>query len=466
MVNISLFSPPQGDYTSRAAELARQKKLADMLIEMSQQEMPVSTAGGITAPVSPYGALAKALTSFGGSYLSGRAEEGEKELQKQDREMVKTALENYYTQPDTKQLALSDVPAAPVNLGLDLPRLPGQGTSDQIVAAPLNLPGVSRAEVKTVPGRETTPQEQMQKLAQLLDGGETSRSMYNALMPQVMKRQEADIQERRDRTMPKYMAVGARGVVDVGPGSPTRGQIIGAPPPERPDLSPISRLLAERTALPPGDPRIPALDAAINLATTRAPGVNVNVGSEKPFSQALGTGAANILEASSAAARSAVQTLGTVKQIKEAINSGKATAGPGTTALQFFRQISGNDPQTLQATRATIQGLAQLTLNSRGKLKGQGTITDYETKLLERAVSGDIDNLSLPEIGTIVGVAERGAKNEIKINSENVNRARAIPGSGDIVNFYSVSEPSDALPAAQQPKAKIWRWNPEKGVME
>ena len=147
------------------------------------------------------------------------------------------------------------------------------------------------------------------------------------------------------------------------------------------------------------------------------------------------------MEQSSQAARNAVKTLGIVNQMKQAINSGNVTAGPGTTALQFFGQIAGNDPKKLQATRATIQGLAQLTFNAREKLKGSGSISDTETRLLEKAASGDIDSLSVPEISTIIDVAERAAKIEIKINNENVQRARNIPGSGDIVNFYYVSEP-------------------------
>ena len=91
---VSLFAP--GDYTSREAEITRLQKLADMLSQMSQQEIPVSTAGGITAPVSPYSALAKALTSFGGSYLAGKAAADEAALKKSDQEMAQSVFKNFY----------------------------------------------------------------------------------------------------------------------------------------------------------------------------------------------------------------------------------------------------------------------------------------------------------------------------------------------------------------------------------
>jgi len=95
---VSLFAPSTaapGDYTSRAAELARQQKLADMLSQMSQQEIPVSTAGGISAPVSPYSALAKALTGFGGSYLAGKAAADEAALKKSGNEQLVKAISEF-----------------------------------------------------------------------------------------------------------------------------------------------------------------------------------------------------------------------------------------------------------------------------------------------------------------------------------------------------------------------------------
>ena len=97
---VSLFAP--GDYTSREAEITRLQKLADMLSQMSQQEIPVSTAGGITAPVSPYSALAKALTSFGGSYLAGKSAADEAALRQSDNAHAAEVLANFLYKPGTQ----------------------------------------------------------------------------------------------------------------------------------------------------------------------------------------------------------------------------------------------------------------------------------------------------------------------------------------------------------------------------
>ena len=94
---ISLFKSDDapGDYTTRKASLARQQKLADMLSQMGAQEQAVSTAGGIIAPMSPMGALARGLTSFGGSYLSGRAAADEAALKKAGSEELAKAVAQF-----------------------------------------------------------------------------------------------------------------------------------------------------------------------------------------------------------------------------------------------------------------------------------------------------------------------------------------------------------------------------------
>jgi len=99
---MALFSlTKDDDYASRKAAIARQEKLAEMLSQMGAQEQAVSTAGGIAAPVSGMGALARGLTSFGGSYLSGKAAADEAALKKEQGESRAKALELYFQNPDT-----------------------------------------------------------------------------------------------------------------------------------------------------------------------------------------------------------------------------------------------------------------------------------------------------------------------------------------------------------------------------
>ena len=43
----------------------------------------------------------------------------------------------------------------------------------------------------------------------------------------------------------------------------------------------------------------------------------------------------------------------------------------------------------IENTRQTIRGLAEFTISVRKKLKGQGQITEYEQKTLQKAYSGE-----------------------------------------------------------------------------
>jgi hypothetical protein len=200
---------------------------------------------------------------------------------------------------------------------------------------------------------------------------------------------------------------------------------------------------------PDGTPNQAYQQYELSKAATGRPVTNLSVNTDRSFGSQLGGNAASILNTSYTAAQGGLQTIDTANQIRHALDTGKVSAGPGATAIQTMNQVFGGDPQKLVATRQTIQGLAKLALSARGALKGQGQISDYEGKLLLKASSGDIDSMSVPEIRAITDVADRAARIAIKQNEVNVNRARNVPGSNNVVDFYTVPMP----PAYQPPKA-------------
>ena len=166
---ISLFAPSavaSGDYSAQAAEYARQQKLADMLSQMGAQEQAVSTAGGITAPVSPMGALARGLTSFGGAYLSGKAAGDQAALKKAETADALAQIGKLYTLPDTTGLVPSTAPAGttstPFTVGM--PTLPGQKPSDVSATANLDLPNAPGVQTATIPGGARPYADQLKML--------------------------------------------------------------------------------------------------------------------------------------------------------------------------------------------------------------------------------------------------------------------------------------------------------------
>jgi len=134
---VSLTKPNEddSDYTTRSAAVARQQKLAEALSQMGAQEQSVSTAGGITAPVSGMGALARGLTSFGGAYLSGKAAADEAALKKaQETDTSNTIAEAIkaggpqYKLDTVDKSALADIPGAATSAGGITP-MPADGNA-------------------------------------------------------------------------------------------------------------------------------------------------------------------------------------------------------------------------------------------------------------------------------------------------------------------------------------------------
>lgn len=175
---------------------------------------------------------------------------------------------------------------------------------------------------------------------------------------------------------------------------------------------------------------------------------NVSVNTEKSFlgnmAEAVGKGVAG----ASDQARAAVGTINTVNQIREAMDTGKVIAGPGTTARVFLGQVGqvigvgGKDAnEQLTNTRQAIQGLAQLELDAAQQMRGQGQITEAERAIIRRAASGDIDGMTGPELRTLMNSLERTARSKIATNRSNVERLNTNPNARSFSDFMSVPEP-------------------------
>ena len=71
----------------------------------------------------------------------------------------------------------------------------------------------------------------------------------------------------------------------------------------------------------------------------------------------------------------------------------------------------GDKEQKINATRFLIQGLSEMALNARETLTGQGSVSNYEGELLQRARGGDI-NFTAGELTAILDVSSRAAKQQ------------------------------------------------------
>jgi hypothetical protein len=149
------------------------------------------------------------------------------------------------------------------------------------------------------------------------------------------------------------------------------------------------------------------------------------------------------LESSFASAQSSEERMRTVQSIKPILDLPLIT-GPGATPQMFLSQVANkmygvSNEETLANTRQLITGLSELSLSSRGALKGQGTITEGEGALLVKAKSAP-ESLTVPEYKRLFTLFEKQDKRAIEQHEDIRKRAEkaGIPN----IDFWRVEAPS------------------------
>jgi len=176
------------------------------------------------------------------------------------------------------------------------------------------------------------------------------------------------------------------------------------------------------------------------------PTTNINVSATtSPAGKSLAAPIGQRAEASLVKAEGAADIMNTANTVREALNTGNVIAGPGAGIRTKFAQVlelaGVGDKEKLTATRTAIQGMADLTLQSRAELKGQGQITDAETKLLERARSGDIADMTIAELQTVVNVSQRLAGRLRSNHQTLMDTMKNDPAAADVYKYYTPTAP-------------------------
>jgi hypothetical protein len=187
---------------------------------------------------------------------------------------------------------------------------------------------------------------------------------------------------------------------------------------------------------------------AIEEANLKAPrnNTNVNVNMPKEMNQALIGVATKAFgtsqEKATSAAASITNSQGMIDLLKRDAN--KIYSGPGASARLFIDQISGRNPEKVIATRQIIKGLAEETVQSRGLFKGQGPISDLEQRSAEKARSGNIDSLTIPELNAVLTGNQKINRAVIARHKERSEKFKTALKSGDpadVIGIFDVDEP-------------------------
>ena len=169
-----------------------------------------------------------------------------------------------------------------------------------------------------------------------------------------------------------------------------------------------------------------------------------------------------MMKDSQIAADAAVKQVHAANTIDKALENGNIITGPAANARLTLTQwgdalgLGGADQKAkLENTRSVLQGLAQLTLQGRQQMRGQGAITESESKLAERALSGDL-SMSPTELRVLTNAARRAGQYVHQEHQRKVQAMSANPDYSPMVPFYAVPDMPQQPASPQAPAAGGW----------
>jgi hypothetical protein len=170
-----------------------------------------------------------------------------------------------------------------------------------------------------------------------------------------------------------------------------------------------------------------------------------------------------IMKEAQGIAQAAVKTEDSANRIIQAVDSNKLITGTGANVRLNVAQIAdtvgiggASLKEKIGNTRQTMQGLAELTLQGRQQMRGQGAITESESKLAERAISGDI-SFTPTEIKQLANAAKRSANYAYNTYESKLNEMAKNPDTAGLVPYYQVPKiaPLSAMPSQSDIDAEI-----------
>ena len=142
-------------------------------------------------------------------------------------------------------------------------------------------------------------------------------------------------------------------------------------------------------------------------------------------------------------AQGAVAMFDSADRIQKALDSGKVSAGPLTTQIQTVKQlvqkVGGGSDDGIRQTRQVIKGLAQMSVEARKELQGQGHVTENEAAAVAKAESGDINDLTTGELQDLVTLTKRAAHMRAKSHQTIIDSMAGSDATKGMIPFYQVN---------------------------
>jgi hypothetical protein len=179
-----------------------------------------------------------------------------------------------------------------------------------------------------------------------------------------------------------------------------------------------------------------AIDADVKVAAAGADNSKITVNTAEDYSKI----AADELKQSKSSATAAINTIGIASRLRKALATGKASTGPWSGWKNYAEKALGINKEGVAQRRILEQGLSQVVLEARQYLQGQGAVSNYEGQQVERAASGNIDEMTPQEIGVVIDELERAAKLKIEAHNDQIDAAKGISGTAQFLPSFQLPE--------------------------
>jgi hypothetical protein len=458
-------STPQGqgfDAQAEQDEIARRRRMADILRQQSAQPEGQMVSGRFVAP-----SITQRLAGLFNAYQSGQVDrqagEQARSLGQRVDERRRSETSGIVAALTGGQRGVEGMPDETGNPTVQMEAVQGDPRRAAMLAAGASSPE-ARAFLPSLMGA-LTPKQVEWKLGERFNAqtGQPEKFMYNAANPQ--------------QTMPVGgQRASALEFVNEG------GQIV---PRDRYTAAPVGAAIPR--TLTPGEvqasanapflardgqvvPNVPVQQLKRDVAAAGGTRINMPVSvntATRPMLGEIGKAVGENVASAFSAAQGAGKTLQVVQQVREGM--GNAIIGPAANARIKLAQVgqmlgvTGADAgERLANTRSVIQGLAQQELAAAAQMKGQGALTDAERGILRRAASGEIQDLTRAELKMLMDSAERTARFTMGTHERNMARIRTDPNLAGVAGFMEIgggqpsapqappAAPSGALNAAEQ----------------
>lgn len=178
------------------------------------------------------------------------------------------------------------------------------------------------------------------------------------------------------------------------------------------------------------------------ISKAKAGAASTNVKVENKMGESAAAQIGPMAKDSKTQAQAAVKMFDSADRLEKALASNKVQAGPLATQIQTVKQliqtVGGGNDESIRQTRQAIKSLAQMSVEARKQLAGQGQVTEAEAAAVAKADAGDINDLTIGELKDLVTLTKRAAHMTAKSHSELLTTMGNDPATSPTLPFYKV----------------------------